>query len=1031
MKKFNLSDFALNHRSLLWYFMLVFLIAGAGSFMKLGREEDPSFTIRQMVIAAQWPGASAAETSLQVTERIERALQDIETLKNTKSTTTAGQTVVTLELEDTVSAAEVRKTWLEVRSMVGDISNTFPQGVRGPFYNDRFGDVYGNIYAFTADGLTDRQLLDYVEQVRSEIYNVPNVGSVEILGAQEEVVFLDFSVHEVASLGVSIKSILGALADQNTLNASGVIQAGPERIAIRIGGHFTSEDSLKDLNLLVDGQFIRLTDVATITRGYASPPRTLFRYDGEPAIGLAIGMRAGQNLLEFGAELEETFKRIEADLPIGVEAHLVADQPKVVEEAVSGFTKALFEAIVIVLVVSFVSLGLRAGFVVATSIPLVLAITFLVMSWLDISLQRVSLGGLIIALGLLVDDAMIAVEMMVKRLEEGRSLRVAATSVYTSTAFPMLSGTLVTVAGFIPIGLNNSSAGEFTYSLFIVLAVSLLVSWVVAVLFTPLLGVTILPKKLRHAHKGPGVMGRMFSGFLGWCMRWKWITLGTTLGIFGASIWGFGMVEQEFFPASDRPELIVDFTLPQNASIAETSAQIAQFESEALATNPNIDHWSSFIGEGAPRFVLTHVAPTSMPSVGQLVVVTSGYEHRDEVQAELTDYLTKTFPGTDTFIKPMALGPPVNRPVVYRVSGPDIDMLRSQAQALAGVLLENPHLSEVRYDWMEPARTIEVEILYDKARRLGITSQDIAGALSGSTSGGIITQIRDRTYLVNVIGRANTQQAASVETLQNLQITTSAGSVVPLAAIAQFHYKMEQPMIVRNDRVPTLTVSAGILGDLQAATVVTELEPDIEAFRANLPLGYDIELGGTVESSTESQGPIAAAVPLMLFAIATVLMLQLQSFSRMFLVIAVAPLAVIGVVVSLVSTGKPMGFVALLGILALIGILIRNSVILVVQIEQLRKDGMKPWDAVREATEGRVRPILLTALAASLGLLPITQEVFWGPMAYAMMGGIIVGTLLTLIVLPALYLIWYRIKPDTPPDEPPMVEDEDEALPAT
>ncbi|MEJ2022109.1 MAG: efflux RND transporter permease subunit [Maritimibacter sp.] len=984
MKKFNLSDFALNHRSLLWYFMAVFVIAGTVAFLDLGREEDPPFTIRKMIVSAQWPGASASETTLQVTERIERALQDIDTLKSTQSTTTAGQAVVTVELEDTVPEADVKNTWQEVRSLIGDLSTSFPQGVRGPFFNDHFGDVFGNIYAFTADGLSDRQLLDYVKQVRSEIYNVPNVGSVEILGARDEVVYLDFSVHEVAALGVSIKSILLALADQNSLNASGVMQAGPERIAI-----------------------------------------------GQPAIGLAIGMRSGKNLLEFGAELEKTFARIEADLPVGVETHLVADQPKVVDEAVSGFTKALFEAIVIVLVVSFVSLGMRAGFVVATSIPLVLAITFLVMSSLDISLQRVSLGGLIIALGLLVDDAMIAVEMMVKRLEEGRSLRVAATSVYTSTAFPMLSGTLVTVAGFIPIGLNSSSAGEFTFSLFIVLAVSLLVSWVVAVLFTPLLGVSILPKVIKHKHEGPGIMGRMFSGVLRVCMRLKWLTLVATLVIFGVSVWGFGFVEQQFFPSSDRPELIIDFNLPQNASIAESDAQIAQFEREALAGDPDIAHWSSYVGRGAPRFVLTHDGPTAMPSVGQLVVVTSGIDVRDAVQERLTEYLRKTFPGTDTFIKPLSLGPPVKRPVQYRVSGPDIDVLRSQAQALAGVMLENPNLSEVRYDWMEPARTIEVEILYDKARQLGITSQDIAQALSGATSGGIITQIRDRTYLVNVVGRANLQQGASVETMQNLQITTATGSIVPLAAVAQFHFKLEQPMIMRRDRVPTLTLSGGILGDLQAATVVSELEPEIEAFRASLPLGYSVELGGTVESSAESQAPIVAAVPLMLFVIATVLMLQLQSFARMFLVVAVAPLAVIGVVVALLSTGKPMGFVALLGILALIGILIRNSVILVVQIEELRRDGMKPWDAVREATEGRVRPIMLTALAASLGLLPITREIFWGPMAYAMMGGIIVGTLLTLIVLPALYLIWFGIKPDTPPDEPAAAEvDAEEALPA-
>ncbi|MBD8066941.1 efflux RND transporter permease subunit [Devosia sp. PTR5] len=1014
MNRFNLSDWALRHRSLVWYFMAIALVAGVFSYLHLGREEDPAFTIRTMVIAAQWPGANAEEVATQVTERIERELQDLPSLDYTRSVTTAGKTMVYVNLLNETPAATVRSVWLEVRAMISDIRVSFPQGVQGPFFNDRFGDVYGNIYAFTADGLTQRQLRDYVEDARSKILTLDAAGSVNLLGAQDEVVRLEFSTRRLAALGISAEQVIATLQDQNAVSSSGVIQAGPERVAVRVGGQFTSDDSLKQINLRIGERFFRLVDVATITRGFADPPSALFRYNGQPAIGLAIGMRAGGNLLEFGEALDKEVEQIVAELPVGVDVHLVSDQPRVVEEAVNGFTKALFEAIAIVLVVSFVSLGLRAGLVVALSIPLVLAITFLAMSYLGISLQRVSLGALIIALGLLVDDAMIAVEMMVSRLEAGDTLRKAATAVYTSTAFPMLTGTLVTVAGFIPIGLNSSQAGEFTFTLFVVLAISLLVSWVVAVLFTPLIGVSILPKQLKHKGHGKGRAMSAFSGLIEWGMRLRWLTIAVTVGIFALSIFGLTFVQQQFFPSSDRPELIVEWRLPDNSSIAETTAQIAKFEAEALASNDGVDHWSSYVGEGAPRFVLALDVPAPMPSIGQTVIVTKGLDERDKVKAQLEEYLRKTFPGTDAFIKTLSLGPPVGRPIQYRISGPDIQALRSHAQDLAAAIAVNPQLGGVRYDWMEAGRVVEVDVLQDKARQLGITNSDITSALNGVTSGQTITQIRDSIYLVNVLGRAEDAERGSIETLQNLQLSTGDGRAIPLAAVATFRYTQEQPVVVRRDRVPTLTVSAAVLGDVQPATVAAALKPVVDAFEKTLPAGYSIAVGGTVESSAQSTAPIVAVVPLMLFVMATVLMLQLQSFSRLFLVVAVAPLALIGVVAALVPFGKPLGFVAILGVLALVGILIRNSVILIVQIEHLRSKGMAPWRAVVEATEHRIRPILLTALAASLGLVPIATEVFWEPMAYAMIGGILVGTLLTLIVLPALYVTWFRIRPDTP-----------------
>ena len=1012
MKSFNLSDWALEHRSLVWYFMIVFILAGAFSYVKLGREEDPNFTIKTMVITAQWPGASAEEVTRQVTDRIEKKLQELESLDYTKSETVAGQTTVFVELLPTTKAKDVAPTWLRIRNMIADIKGDFPTGVVGPFFNDRFGDVFGNIYAFTSDGLTQRQLRDLVENARSEVLTVPNVGKVDVVGAQDEAIYLEFSTRQIAALGIDQQSVIQTLQAQNAVTQSGFVDAGPERIALRVSGQFTSEESLRSINLRVNDRFFPLTDVATIKRGYVDPPSSLFRFNGQPAIGLAIGMKQGANLLEFGEGLDAQMKRVVADLPIGVDVHRVSDQPAVVDEAVSGFTRALFEAIVIVLIISFISLGLRAGMVVAISIPLVLAITFVVMEYSGISLQRISLGALIIALGLLVDDAMIAVEMMVARLEAGDDLRKAATHVYTSTAFPMLTGTLVTVAGFIPVGLNNSAAGEFTFTLFVVIAVSLIVSWVVAVLFTPLLGVTILPKTMKSHHEKKGRFASVFSRLLGLAMRWRWVTIILTVGVFGLSIGGMGLVQQQFFPSSDRTELIIDWNLPHNSSIAETNRQMARFEKEMLADNKDIDHWTTYVGQGAPRFILSFDVQTPNVSFGQTIIVTKGLDVRDKVRTELQDYLTKTFPGTDAFVKLLDIGPPVGKPVQYRVSGPDIQKVRDLSQKFAGVIGSHPLLANMVLDWNEPSRVVKVDVLQDKARQLGVSSEDIATALNGIVEGSTATQVRDDIYLVNVIGRARASERDSIQTLQNLQLSTSNGKVVPLSAVANFRYELEQPTIWRRDRQPTITVKAAVVGPTQPATIVDQLKPKVEEFQKNLPVGYKVEVGGAVESSADSQGPIVAVAPLMLFAMATILMIQLQSFSRLFLVFAVAPTALIGVVAALLLSNAPMGFVAILGVLALIGILIRNSVILVVQIEHLRSEGMAPWQAVIEATEHRMRPIMLTAAAATLALIPISREIFWGPMAYAMMGGIVVGTALTLLFLPALYVAWFRIPRD-------------------
>jgi multidrug efflux pump len=1009
MNSFNLSDWALRHRSLVWYFMLVALIAGIMSYRGLGREEDPAFTIKTMLIQAQWPGASVEATINQITDRIEKKLEELDTLDFTRSVTTPGQTTIFVNLKDTTKGPQIPAIWAQIRNMIADIRQQFPDGVVGPFFNDRFGDVYGNVYAFTADGLSQRQLRDYVEGVRAKVLTVPNAGRVDLIGAQDEAIFLEFSTRQIAALGLDQQAVVATLRAQNAISPSGVIQAGPERISVRVGGQFTSEESLRNINLRVNDRFFRLSDVATISRGYVDPPSILFRFNGQPAIGLAIGMKPNSNLLHFGEALDRQMTKITADLPIGVGVHLVSDQPAVVEEAVGGFTKALFEAVAIVLIVSFVSLGLRAGFVVALSIPLVLAITFLIMNYLGISLQRVSLGALIIALGLLVDDAMITVEMMVSRLEAGDTRIKAATFAYTSTAFPMLTGTLVTIAGFIPIGLNSSNAGEYTFTLFVVIAAALIISWIVAVLFTPLLGVSFMPASMKKHDEKPGWFTRFFVRALRLAMRWRWATIAATLAIFAASVYGLGFVQQQFFPSSDRPELIVDFTLPESGSIAQTKERMDRFEA-TLAGDPDIDRWSSYVGQGAVRFYLPLDVQPANPYFGEMVVVTKSYAVRDKVAGKLREFAQRTFLGADVTVQPLNLGPPVGRPIQYRLSGPELPRVRELAMKLARLVGDNAHVGDVVYDWNEPSRVVKVDVLQDRARQLGVSSQDIASALNSTVGGATVTQVRDSIYLISVIGRAREDERGSIETLQNLQLPGRNGTALPLAAVATFHYELEQPVVWRRARVPTITVKAGLIDSTQPATVVKQLEPSMKGFADALPTNYSLATGGAVEESGKGQGPIILVVPLMLFTMATLLMIQLQSFQRLFLVVAVAPLGLIGVVAALLPSGAPLGFVAILGVLALIGILIRNSVILIVQIETSREEGAGPWEAVLHASEHRMRPILLTAAAASLALIPISQEVFWGPMAYAMMGGIIAGTVLTLLFLPALYVAWFRIK---------------------
>ncbi|HTW29358.1 MAG TPA: efflux RND transporter permease subunit [Acetobacteraceae bacterium] len=1013
MTGFNLSGWALRHRSLVAYFMLVIAAAGIGSYLQLGRSEDPNFTVKTMVVQAAWPGATLNDTLEQVTDRLARKLQETPNLDYLKSYTTAGKATIFVYLKDSTPPIQVPDIWYQVRKKVRDIRATLPQGIVGPSFNDEFGDTYGIVYGFTADGFTLRELRDYVDRVRQDVLQVPDISKIDVLGAQDERVYVEFSARQLAGLGIDRSALIAALQAQNAVTPAGVVQTSDEKILVRVSGAFGSVRDILDVNFVAHGRIIRLGDIAHVTRGPADPAQPMFRVNGRDAIGLAIAMRQGGDVLALGRHVEHAMAEIAADLPVGIEPTLIADQPATVEHAVDEFMEALWEAVAIVLGVSLVSLGLRAGAVVAVAIPLVLAAVFVAMSLAGIDLQRISLGALIIALGLLVDDAMITVESMVTRLEAGDDREHAATFAYTSTAFPMLTGTLVTVAGFVPIGFAHSAAGEYTFSIFAVVAIALLASWVVAVLFAPLLGVWIL-KRPRVAHsEEPGPIMRGFRRVLGLAMRARWVTVLATLALFGAALYGMRFVPQQFFPSSDRPELLVDLQLPENASIYATRHVAARFDS-LLMGDPDVDHWSTYVGQGAVRFYLPLNVQLPNDFFAQAVVVTKGLKQRERVKQKLEQALAEEFPGVVARVYPLELGPPVGWPLQYRVSGPDPEKVRAIAFKVAQTVAGDPRARNLNYNWLEPARTVEIRVDQDEARLLGLSSEDLAQALNTVVSGVTATQVRSGIYLVDVVVRASADQRMSLATIRTLQVPLPNGRTVPLSQIASIDYGQEYPIVWRRNRIPTVTVQADTLPGTQAATIVEALAPRLQALSAGLPSGYRIAVGGTVEESAKAQRSVIAEVPLMLLLTLTVLMFQLQSFNRLFLVLSVAPLGLIGVVAALLISDKPLGFVALLGVLALTGMIARNSVILIDQVEKEKARGRDPWDAVVEATAHRFRPILLTASAAILGMVPIAPTIFWGPMAYAIMGGLAVATVLTLIFLPALYVTWFRIKGPQP-----------------
>ncbi|MGB8301627.1 MAG: efflux RND transporter permease subunit [Azonexus sp.] len=1009
----NLSEWALANRSLVIFLMIVAVVAGTLSFQRLGRGEDPAFTFRTMVVSAAWPGATVEETLDQVTERLERTIQETDYLNRVRSYTTAGQTTIFVDLKQSTPPHKVPDIWYQVRKNIGDMRGSLPAGVIGPGFNDDFGSTFGIIYAFTADGFSFRELRDYVEAARSRLLHVPDVSKIEVLGAQEERIFIEFSTERLAALRLDYQTILASLQAQNLVRPAGTIQTAQERVLLRVSGSFDSERDIESVNLVAGDRIFRLGDIATVRRGFSDPPQPMFRVNGKPAIGLAIAMRDAGDILALGRNVRSVMADVSANLPHGIEPTLVADQAVSVDVAINDFMTSLWQAIIIILVCSFLSLGGRPGAVVALAIPLTLAVVFAVMNIANIDLHRISLGALIIALGLLVDDAMTTVDAMLRRLGAGDSMDDAATFAYRTLAAPMLIGALVTIASFVPIGFARSNAGEYTFDIFSVVGISLIASWLVAVVFGPLLGKAILKAPKVEAEPKPSKMVAVYSAFLQGAIRARWLTIGLTLAAFVAALFLLRYVPQQFFPSSDRSELTVGMTLRQNASIYATETQAMRLEA-FLKDDPDIDHYSTYVGRGAIRFILTLDVQLPNPFFAQFVIVTKDLEARERVQAKLEKVLAEQFPEVVARVSPLELGPPVGWPLQYRVTGPDKDEVRRIALELAQVMGSDTRTRYINYDWMEPARQLRVSVNQDQARQLGISSAALAAVLNAKVTGSTVTQVRDDIYLVNVVARAVEEERASFGSLASLQVPTPSGRMVPLSQFATVVEEQEFPLVWRRNRLPTLTVRADVDHSVLPDAVVGALAPKIAELNARLPSQYKIETGGMYEESAISSASVFAVVPLMIVLMLTTMMVMLGSFRRLAMVVAVLPLGLIGVVLSLLLFNRPLGFVAILGVLALIGMIAKNTVILIVQIETDRAEGKNVLEAVLASATSRLRPMVLTAISTVLGLLPIAPTVFWGPMAFAIMGGLLVATLLTLIFLPALYVTVFGGKPPAP-----------------
>ena len=1013
---FNVSAAAISHQQLTLFFILALAIAGLSAYFKLGQREDPDFTFRAITIRTLWPGATTAQVDQELTDRIEKKLQEMPYFKRTQSYSKPGESLIILELLDTAPRSEVPALWYQVRKKVGDIHQSLPPEAIGPFFNDEFGDVFGSIYAFTGDGFTLSELRDQVEEVRADLLRIPDVAKVELVGVVDDKIYVEIANTKLGALGIDANSIAQQLQAQNLVAPAGTLQMPDNAIALRVSGNFDTLKSVRELQLAVNGRTIRLGDIASVYRGYAEPPVQTIRYGGQPAIALAISMKSDGDVLKLGERLTGEMQRLKGNLPLGIEFHQVSDQPKVVKEAVGTFMSALLEAVAIVLAVSFLSLGWRAGAVVALTIPFVLLATFFAMLLFKIDLHRISTGALIIALGLLVDDAMIVVEMMVRKLEQGLDKFAAATFAYSSTAWPMLSGTLVTAAGFLPIATAKSATGEYTFGMFSVITIALVVSWFAAIIASPLFGYWLLRRPpnataegAAHEHFDTPFYTRL-RALIEWCIVNRWKTIAVTLAGLLLGIVGMGLTEKQFFPTGDRTEVMVELWLPEGASFGATETQVAKLEA-MIKADPDAKTYVSSVGMSLPRYYLSLNQELFRPNYSHTLILTDSIEARDRVAARLRKLLNTDFPGVRGRAMKTPLGPPVAYPVIFRISGPDIDLLNNIGDEVAAVLRKNPHTLEVNTDWGDRTPALQIEVDQDRARTLGVTSAAVARALSSSVTGATIGQFRQRDRLIDVVLRGPALERVAVARVMDVQVATAAGRTVPLSQVARVKQVMEEPIIRRYSRVPTLSVRSDIVESAQAPDVSAQIDPQLASIRAKLPPGYRIEIGGAYEDNGSAQQSINAGAPLMVFVWLALLMLQLRRFSLAAMVLLTAPFGVAGAALGLLGFGMPFGFVAMLGVIALMGIIMRNSIILIDQIQQDMAIGTDPWTAAREAAVRRFRPICLTAAAAVLAMIPLTRSVLWGPMAVAIMAGLVVATVLTVLAVPAIYAAWYRVRP--------------------
>ncbi len=1021
----NLSRWALEHIPLIRYLIAALLIGGIMSFSKLGQDEDPPFTFRAMVVTAKWPGATALQMADQVTDKLEKTLQETPYIDIIRSFSKPGETTIILQLRESTPPKETSASWYQVRKKIGDMKYSLPQGVVGPFFNDEFGDTYGSIFALSGDGFTYAELKDYADLVRQQFLSVPLVAKVELLGVQDEKINIVFSHKKFAQLGISLEEIIQQINSQNAVESTGVIVTQTDNVQVRVTGAFKTPKDLENLSLRAQGTNFRLGDFAEIKREYDDPPKNKMRFNGKEVIGLAISMQKGGNIIDLGKNLEKTAGDIKSKLPVGVELERVADQPKAVSTSVNEFLKTLVEALVIVLAVSFVALGFhkegngiridfRPGLVVGLTIPLVLAITFLFMRIFDIDLHKISLGALIIALGLLVDDAIIAVEMMVRKMEEGYTRFDAATFAYTSTAMPMLTGTLITAAGFLPIGLAKSAAGEYTFSMFSVNCLALLISWLVAVLFTPYIGYLLLKVKPHSADEAPhelfdSLFYVRFRALVNWCVEFRKTTIAITLGIFALGIFGFKFIEQQFFPDSIRPELMVEMWLPEGSAYAATEAQAKKFEA-FINQQPGVESVTSYVGTGSPRFYLPLDQIFPQSNVAQIVVLPKDLKARTELREKIIHEFKVNFPEVRGRVKFLPTGPPVPYPVQFRVSGTDPIKVREIADQVKDIMRANANTLGVNDNWNESVKVLRLDLDQDKLRALGMSSEVVMRAANTILSGTVVGQYREKNRLVDILIRQPLDERSTIERLNDTNLPTGSGKSVTLGQVAKAQFVWEPGIVWRENREWAITVQADVIDGIQGPTVSSQIEPKLADIKARLPIGYAIKLAGAAADSSKAQDSIAANVPLVVFIIFTLLMLQLHSFSRALLVFLTGPLGVAGVAMALLILHRPMGFVAQLGVIALFGMIIRNSVILIDQIETDIASGTAPWDAIVEAAVRRFRPIILTAAAAVLAMIPLSGSVFWGPMAVAIMGGLIVATGLTLLFLPALYAAWFKVR---------------------